>query len=98
MPTPRSPKGENGNPLQYSLPEKSYGQRSRAGYSLWGHKIGHDEVTEHTHKDTLKKTRIRKIFLSISIVHYLCVNAQIQIHICRTTQKTSAETQNLSQF
>ena len=99
MSTPRSPRGENGNPLQYSLPEKSYGQSLWAGCSPWGHKIGHDWVTEHTHKDTLKKTGTCKIFLSISIVHYLCVNAELQIHICHTTPKTSAETQNfLSQL
>ena len=28
----------NGNPLQYSLPGKSHGQRSLVGYSPWGHK------------------------------------------------------------
>ena len=28
----------NGNPLQYSCLEKSYGQRSPAGCNLWGHK------------------------------------------------------------
>ena len=26
----------NGNPLQYSLPGKSHGQRSLVGYSPWG--------------------------------------------------------------
>ena len=34
----RSPGKLNGNPLQYSLPGKSHGQRSLVGYSLWGHK------------------------------------------------------------
>ena len=34
----RSPGEGNGNPLQYSCLEKSHGQRSMAGYSLWGHK------------------------------------------------------------
>ena len=29
----RSPGGGNGNPLQYSCPKKSHGQRSLAGYS-----------------------------------------------------------------
>ena len=28
----------NGNPLQYSCLENPHGQRSLAGYSLWGHK------------------------------------------------------------
>jgi len=30
----RSPRGGNGNPLQYSCLENSHGQRSLAGYSL----------------------------------------------------------------
>ena len=30
-----------------SLPEKSHRPRSLAGYSLWGHRVGHDWVTEH---------------------------------------------------
>ena len=32
----RSPGEGNGNPLQYSCLENSYGQRSLEGYSLWG--------------------------------------------------------------
>ena len=31
-----SPGGGNGNPLQYSCLENLHGQRSLAGYSLWG--------------------------------------------------------------
>ena len=34
----RSPRGEHGNPLQYSCLENPHGQRSMAGYSPWGHK------------------------------------------------------------
>ena len=34
----RSPGGGNGNPLQYVLPGKFYGQRSLVGYSPWGRK------------------------------------------------------------
>ena len=34
----RLPGEGNGNPLQYSCLENPYGQRSLAGYSLWGHK------------------------------------------------------------
>ena len=34
----RSPRVENGNPLQYFLPEKFQRQRNMAGYSPWGHK------------------------------------------------------------
>ena len=48
----RSPREGNGNPLQYSVLEKSYSQRSLAGYSPWGHK-GSDttEQLTHTHND-----------------------------------------------
>ena len=34
----RSPGGGHDNPLQYSYLENPYGQRSLAGYLLWGHK------------------------------------------------------------
>ena len=34
----RSPGKGNGNLLQYSYLENSYGQRRLVGYSLWGHK------------------------------------------------------------
>ena len=30
------------NPLQYFCLENSHGQRSLVGYSLWGHRVGHD--------------------------------------------------------
>ena len=43
----RLPGGGNGNPLQYSCRENSYGQRSMAGYSLWSHTVGHrSDLTE----------------------------------------------------
>ena len=34
------------------LPGESHGQRSLVGYSSWGHRVGHDWVTEHTHTHT----------------------------------------------
>ena len=34
----RSPRGGQGNPLQYSCLENPHGQRSLAGYSPWGRK------------------------------------------------------------
>ena len=34
----RSPREGNGQPILIFLPEKSHGQRSLAGYSLWDHK------------------------------------------------------------
>ena len=40
----RSPGEGNDNLPQYSMPGKSHGQRSLAGYSLWGHK--ESDVTE----------------------------------------------------
>ena len=42
----RSPGGGNGNPLQYSWPGKSDGQRSLAGYIPMGHK--ESDKTEHS--------------------------------------------------
>ena len=37
----RSPGGGHGNVFQYSCLENPHGQRSLAGYSLWGHKESH---------------------------------------------------------
>ena len=43
----KSPGEGNGNPFQYSCLEKAHGQRSLAGYSLWGHKrVGCDLATK----------------------------------------------------
>ena len=43
----RSPGGGNENRLQDSCLENRHGQRSLAGYSLWGHAVGYNLVTEH---------------------------------------------------
>ena len=43
----RSPGEGNGNLLQYSCLEKSYGQRSLVSYSPWGHK--ELDTTEQLH-------------------------------------------------
>ena len=46
----RSPRGEHGNPLQYSCLESPHGQRSLIGYSPWDHKESDmTEMTKHTH-------------------------------------------------
>ena len=45
----RSPGEGHGNPLQYSC-GKPHGQRSLAGYSLWGHK--ESDMTKRAHTDT----------------------------------------------
>ena len=37
-----SPRGGNGNPLQYSCLENPHGQRSLAGYSPRGRRVGHN--------------------------------------------------------
>ena len=36
-------------PTPVFLPRKFHGQRSLAGYNPWGHRVGHDWVTERTH-------------------------------------------------
>ena len=46
----RSPGGGHGNPLQYSCPRESHGQRSLAGYSPWNHK--ESDMTEQAHTHT----------------------------------------------
>ena len=38
----------HGNPLQYSCLENPHGQRSLAGYSPWGRRVGHNWVTKHS--------------------------------------------------
>ena len=41
----RSPGGANGSPL-LCLPRESHGQRSLAGYSPWGHRVGQALATK----------------------------------------------------
>ena len=43
----RSPGGGKWQPTPVSLPEKSHGQRSLAGYSPRGHKVGHNWATKN---------------------------------------------------
>ena len=47
----------NGYPLQLFLPEESHGQRSLAGYSLWGHK--ELDTPEHAHTHSLYMTQLK---------------------------------------
>ena len=49
----RSPGEGNGNPLQYSCPEKSHGWRNLVGYSPWGHK--ELDTTERLHFTSLHR-------------------------------------------
>ena len=44
----------NGNPLQYSWPGNSHGQRGLGSYSPWGRKrVGHDLVTKQQQQQKL---------------------------------------------
>ena len=45
----RSPRGGNGNPLQYSCLENSTGKRSLTGYILWDLKESDTTVCMYTH-------------------------------------------------
>ena len=45
----RSPGGGKWQPAPVFLPEEFHGQKSLVGYSPWGHRVGHDWATEHTH-------------------------------------------------
>ena len=44
----RAPGGGHGNPPQCSCLKKPQGQRSLLSYSPWGHRVGHDWVTQHS--------------------------------------------------
>ena len=44
----RSPRGEHGNPLQYSSLENPHGQRILACCSPWDHRVRHDWVTKYS--------------------------------------------------
>ena len=45
----RSPGGGHGIPLQYSCLKNSMDNRSLANYSPWGHRVRHNQATEHAH-------------------------------------------------
>ena len=47
----RFPWSRKWQPTPVFLPEKSYGQRSRVGYSPWGCKGRHDRVHPHAHRE-----------------------------------------------
>ena len=63
----RSPGEANGLTITVFLPGKSHGQRSPAGYSLWGHKVGHNLATKPPPPDYM---------------HTLYMYAHIYLHIC----------------
>ena len=44
------------------LPEKSHGQRSLVGYNLWGRRVRHNGVTEHTIEGLLYASAFKVFF------------------------------------
>ena len=60
----RSPREGNGNPLQYSSLENPHGQRSLAGYSLWGHK----ELDTTEQHSTSMKCNLTDLSVIVSIL------------------------------
>ena len=68
----------NGNPLQYSLPEKFHGQRNLVGYSVWGPKesdmYGHAHTHAHTHTHTHTHTHMHTHTLLLSQILQECPN------------------------
>ena len=59
-----SPRGENGNPLQYSCLENLLGQRSLTGYSPWCHK--ELDMTEHLSACTHAHTHTHTPLLTVT--------------------------------
>ena len=55
----RAPEGGHGNPLQYSCLENPHGQRSLAGYSLWGCK--ESDTTEQLSLHSIKCKHVESI-------------------------------------
>ena len=64
-------KSPNGNPLQYYCLEKSHGQRSLVGYSLWGRK--ESDTTERLHFTS------RYAFLVAQMVKHLSTMRETQV-------------------
>ena len=48
------------------LPGKFHGQRSLAGYSPWGHKVGHNLATKDTHVVRSPRMSYLSLLLSVS--------------------------------
>ena len=64
-----SPRGGNGNPLQYSCLEKFHEQRSLVGYSPWGH----NWATEHTHIYNLCIVKCVIYAVQLEDFFYICI-------------------------
>ena len=56
----RVPGGGNGNPLQYSCPGKSHGDRSLGGYSLRGSQESQKQPVQNNEDPVQPKNKINK--------------------------------------
>ena len=69
----RSPGIENGNPLQYFLPEKCHGQRSLAGYS---HGVAKGQTQLSNQADKTESTGVLPGTMAKSLIYIISFNPQ----------------------
>ena len=67
----RSPGEGNGHPLQYSCLENPRGQRSLAGYSPWGCRVGHNWATNNFWNIAQTQMHVRKHHVLGKCISYL---------------------------
>ena len=67
----RYPEEGHGNPFQYSVLENPHGQRSLAGCSPWGHRVGHDWATKHILYNALNLWNVVLKHLFYSTTHLI---------------------------
>ena len=63
------------HPTPVFLPGESHGQRSLAGYSPWGHTVGHSWATEHTHTDGHNLFKQARLWVTPDSDPVTCVQA-----------------------
>ena len=68
----RSPGKEKGNFTPVFLPGKSHGQRSLAGFSLWGHKESDTTEQQNNNSKQLKTTWRKEVLLMGCQSSYVC--------------------------
>ena len=68
----RSPRGGNGNPLQYPCLETSWKQWSLVGCSPWGHK--ELDMTEQLHRHTISKFGVASPDVSGGLLRGRCIS------------------------
>ena len=59
------------HPTPAFFPGESHGQRSLAGYSPWGHTVGHGWATEHTHTDRHNLFKQARLWVTPDPVTYV---------------------------